>query len=137
MTHQIAKILSANDTGETGCNQSGILIPKDEQFLSFFPRLDPAQRNPRSLLNFVDDGGAFWEFAFIYYNNKFFGGTCNEYRLTRMTKYIRQANLSSGDELILTRSIDGQYTVGAKRQKAAEVRPGPLRLGSQWRVVKI
>lgn len=91
----IAKVLSANDTGETGGHQAGILVPREERLLSFFPRLDPSQYNPRCHLNFVDDAGTFWEFAFIYYNNKFFDGTRNEYRLTRMTKYIRQANLNS------------------------------------------
>src|SRR4051794_13059728 len=93
----IEKGLSANEPGETGGHQAGILVPKEERLLSFFPRLDPRQYNPRCYLKFVDDGGTFWEFAFIYYNNKLFDGTRNEYRLTHMTKYIRQANLVAGD----------------------------------------
>ena len=98
---RIVKVLSANDTGETGGHQAGILVPKDPMLLSFFPKLDAGIYNPRVHLRFVDDGGTFWEFAFIYYNNALFDGTRNEYRLTRMTKYIRQAGLAVGDEVIL------------------------------------
>ena len=36
----ISKILSANDTGETGGHQAGILVPKQEEILSFFPPLE-------------------------------------------------------------------------------------------------
>ena len=35
----ITKVLSANDTGETGGHQAGILVPKEERLLSFFPAL--------------------------------------------------------------------------------------------------
>lgn len=133
----IAKVLSANDTGETGGHQAGILVPKEERVLSFFPPLDPAQYNPRCHLNFVDDGGTFWELAFIYYNNTFFGGTRNEFRLTRMTKYIRQANLVAGDEIILERNDDNRYRISHKRKKQVERTNGVLKLGSGWRVIEI
>ncbi|TPN68808.1 hypothetical protein FJ980_32960, partial [Mesorhizobium sp. B1-1-5] len=36
----IAKALSANDTGDTGGHQAGILVPKEEGILAFFPELD-------------------------------------------------------------------------------------------------
>ena len=133
----IAKVLSKNDTGETGGHQAGILVPKDSGILSFFPRLDPAQYNPRCHLIFMDNSGSFWEFAFIYYNNALFGGTRNEYRLTRMTNYIRQAGLVVGDEVIL--SHDGmRYKVTHKRKRKTEISAtGVLKLGSGWRVVQI
>ena len=135
---KIAKILSANDTGETGGHQAGILVPREERLLSFFPRLDARQYNPRCHLNFLDDGGTFWEFAFIYYNNSMFEGTRNEYRLTRMTKYIRQANLAAGDEVILTRDEDDRYRISHKRKQQTEsTKTGVLRLGTGWRVVEI
>ena len=86
---------------------------------------------------FVDDGGTFWEFAFIYYNNRFFDGTRNEYRLTRMTKYIRQAALAVGDEVILLRDGD-RYCVSHKRKQQVERAQGSvLKLGTGWRVVQI
>lgn len=137
MERQIAKLLSANDTGETGGHQAGILIPRDEQLLSFFPALDPRTLNPRCHIRFLDEGGTFWEFAFIYYNNKFFGGTRNEYRLTRMTKFIRQAGLVQGDDLLLTKDA-GRYHVSFRRKKDAPVlKNGVLKLGTGWRVIKI
>ena len=136
MADQIAKVLSANDTGDTGGHQAGILVPREPEFLSFFPTLDATQYNPRVHLKFVDDGGTFWEFAFIYYNNKFFDGTRNEYRLTRMTKYIRQAGLAVGDEVILTRDGD-RYRVSHKRRQQVERAGGILKLGTGWRVVQL
>lgn len=137
MERQIAKLLSANDTGETGGHQAGILIPRDEKVLSFFPDLDPSVLNPRCHLRFLDDAGTFWEFAFIYYNNQFFGGTRNEYRLTRMTKFIRQAGLVQGDELALSRR-GGRYSVSYRRKKdAPSLTNGVLMLGTGWRVIRI
>lgn len=134
----IAKVLSANDTGETGGHQAGILVPKEERLLSFFPRLDSGQYNPRCHLKFVDDGGTFWEFAFIYYNNSLFDGTRNEYRLTRMTKYIRQANLVAGDEIILLRDDDDRYRISHKRKYQTErAKSGALKLGTGWRIIEI
>lgn len=137
MERQIAKLLSANDTGETGGHQAGILIPREGKLLAFFPHLDPTSLNPRCHIPFLDDDGTFWEFAFIYYNNSFFGGTRNEYRLTRMTKFIRQAGLVQGDEVLLTQ-MDGRYRVSCRRKRDLSVSKGEvLRLGTNWRVIKI
>ena len=134
---QIAKTLSANDTGETGGHQAGILVPKERDVLSFFPKLDASQYNPRCHLMFVDDGGTFWEFAFIYYNSRFFAGTRNEYRLTRMTKYIRQAGLSVGDEVILSQKGDRYQVSHKKKQQVDRAQGGVLKLGTGWRVVQL
>jgi len=136
MECRIAKILSANDTGETGAHQAGILVPKEPELLSFFPALDTGQYNPRVHLHFLDDGGTFWEFAFIYYNNALFNGTRNEYRLTRMTKYIRQTRLVAGDELILSRDGD-RYLVSHNRKQKRGHSGNVLKLGTGWRIVPI
>lgn len=136
----ISKILSANDTGETGGHQAGLLIPKEERILSFFPTLDKTKLNPRSHLQFQDMDGRFWEFAFIYYNNKFFNGTRNEYRLTRMTRYIRQAGLRAGDEVFMRfRAAEG-YSISYQRKSAKTTiekkKTGTvLRLGSGWKII--
>ena len=138
----ITKILSTNDSGASGGHQAGILIPRKQRILSFFPSLDASRLNPRVLLRFKDSSGYFWEFAFIYYNNRFFGGTRNEYRLTRMTKYIREAGLVAGDEVLMHRNTNGQYSISyrraieptASRDEAGRV---VLTLGSGWRVVAI
>lgn len=136
MESRIAKCLSANDAGETGGHQAGILIPREERLLSFFPKLDPSSRNPRCHLRFLDDSGTFWVFAFIYYNNRFFGGTRNEYRLTRMTTFIRQAGLVEGDEITLSR--DGsRYFITYRRMAKPPMQRGTLRLGTGWRVINI
>lgn len=134
---QISKVLSANDTGDTGGHQAGILVPREPDILAFFPKLNSNTYNPRCLLHFMDESGRFWDFAFIYYNNRLFGGTRNEYRLTRMTKYIREANLVPGDEVILSMDERNRYLVAYKRKNQLErTAAGALKLGSGWRIVQ-
>jgi Restriction endonuclease EcoRII, N-terminal len=133
----ISKILSANDLGATGGHQAGILIPKDPPILGFFPTLDARDYNPRCHLVFQDDGAGKWEFAFIYYNNALFSGTRNEYRLTRMTRYMRDAGLEIGDEVILKHDEAGKYHVGYRRKNQPTLTAsGVLKLGSGWRVIQ-
>ena len=134
----ITKVLSANDAGETGGHQAGILVPKEEILLSFFPSLNKEDYNPRSHIVFTDNSGMEWEFAYIYYNNQLFGGTRNEYRLTRMTRFIREAELVTGDEVILTRSVDDEYGVEFRRKsEVMRDERGVLKLGSGWKVIDI
>jgi hypothetical protein len=137
---RITKVLSANDTGDTGGHQAGILVPKDPRILPFFPALDGKERNPRCHLVFEDDAGDRWELAFIYYNNRRFGGTRNEYRLTHMTRYIRQKGLQAGDEIILEHTGDGRWRISARRAALAappESERFVLKLGSGWRIAYI
>ena len=135
--HAISKILSANDTGDTGAHQAGILVPKNREILGFFPPLDNSEKNPRYHLPFYDDSDTKWEFAFIYYNNRFFGGTRNEFRLTRMTPFIRMNNLQQGDELIFESDGDGKRYIRYRRIRTGMGTDGVLRLGSQWKVIEI
>jgi hypothetical protein len=131
----ISKALTRNDTGETGGHQAGILIPKDAAILSFFPSLDQAVKNPRHLLRFADPSENVWHFAFIHYNNRLFGGTRNEYRLTCMTSFLRSANLKAGDVLTLNR--DGhRYRISYRRTNNASTNER-IKLGTSWRVVQI
>lgn len=135
-TRIITKVLSANDTGETGGHQAGMHVPRERRLLSFFPNLNVNDKNPRVNLRFSDGSGDEWEFAFVYYNNKFFGGTRNEYRLTRMTNFIREAGLATGDEVILSRSEADEYCIGFRRKSEANRdERGVLKLGSGWKVV--
>ena len=135
----IAKELSANDVGETGAHQAGILVPKDPRVLAFFPKLDASRLNPRHFLVFYDDDGRRWEFAFIYYNNSLFGGTRNEYRLTRMTPYIRSTGVKPGDRIILRREPEtGRRLIGYRRASQLQrTASGALKLGSTWREIKL
>jgi len=132
----ISKELSRNDAGETGAHQAGILIPKDPRFLSFFPKLNTNTKNPRFHITFRDNLSTKWIFAFIYYNNIDFGGTRNEYRLTRMTKFIRGHNLHAGDTITLTRDTGGLYSVSYLRRRTVDA-TGTLKLGSSWIIVSI
>ncbi len=131
----ITKELSRNDTGETGGHQAGILIPRSELILAFFPPLDPLIKNPRHSLVFVDTSGEKWNFSYIFYNNRFFGGTRNEYRLTCMTPFLRSANLKAGDKLTLHRE---ESTYGITYERALQYNATTrLKLGSTWRVIPI
>lgn len=131
----ISKVLSSNDTGETGGHQAGILIPKGGEVLEFFPELDREEKNPRTSLYFIDEVNKRWKFNFIYYNNRFFGGTRNEYRLTGMTEYLRQNNLKAGDTVILSRDDNGVLAIRGERQNASATGIPKLVITGTWKVV--
>ena len=134
-TEAIEKVLTANDTGETGSHQAGICVPKASNILDFFPILEVDLKNPRTALGITDDLGLEWTFNFIYYNNKFFGGTRNEYRLTGMTVFFRQYNLTSGDKIILQR--ESMQKIRIKFKRASEMVLGSvLKLSTTWKVIK-
>lgn len=127
MMQRISKKLSDNDVGATGSHQAGILVPKDERILSFFPQLDRTRKNPRAVLVVRErSSGTRWEFTFIYYNGKLFGGTRNEFRLTRMTQYLRAVNARAQDELVFAKDDSGSIVVELVRNG----RHGPVATGS-------
>lgn len=132
----VAKMLTANDTGTTGGHQAGILVPKAPEILSFFPHLNAAEKNPRTMLVVREkESGVRWKFNFIYYNNKHFGGTRDEYRLTCMTRYLRAVAAAEGDELVFTKDPNGSLHVELVRQGSAASSAGSngvLVLGSGW-----
>ena len=132
----ISKLLSANDIGETGGHQAGMLIPKSGDILDFFPELDPAVKNPRITLVFEDEASQHWKFNYIYYNNRFFGGTRNEYRLTGMTSYIQQNNLKAGDTIVLSRKPDGCLAIRIQRQTGSSDGTPRLVVTGTWKVVQ-
>jgi hypothetical protein len=78
----VYKRLSANDTGATGAHQVGPYIPNRVAF-AVDPSLQSGGLNPRRPLR-VDlvSHGQTSEPTLIYYNNRRFGGTRNECRLT-------------------------------------------------------
>lgn len=137
-TRVIQKILSRNDTGENSSHQAGILIPKKDEILSFFPEVDKKIKNPCSRLAFTDSFGERWLFSFIYYNNSFFGGTRNEYRLTGMTRFIKAYNLKAGDKLVMNRNENGFYTIEFSLEEEIHMISGEvLKLGNSWKIIKI
>lgn len=139
MSKIISKKLSANDIGSTGGHQAGILVPKDKEILTFFPSLDFDTKNPRiSIVVREKSDGSRWTFNFIYYNNKFYGGTRNEFRLTCMTQYLRAVNSKVGDDLIFTKDENGSISIECIR--ASFNQPlindqGVLILGGGWKII--
>lgn len=131
----IIKILSANDVGKTKSHQAGILIPKNKSILSFFPTLSKSEKNPRVTITFTDDSGQKWAFNFIYYNNKFFGGTRNEYRLTSMTKFFKVKNLKEGDKLFFSKNNE-KYVISHKRESNTYTKDF-IKLSDSWITVNL
>lgn len=133
-TRIIEKILSANDSGETGGHQAGILVPKNRTILDFFPCLESNKKNPRAILDMIDDTGREWKFIFIYYNNRFFGGTRNEFRLTGMTAFFREFNLKTGDAVIFRRIASRHLIVSYRRAKE---KSNIIKLTGTWKVIEV
>jgi len=136
----VEKVLSANDTGETGTHQAGWLVPKERRILDFFPKLDSAVHNPRAVIDAIDDAGECWTFNYIYYNNRLFGGTRNEYRLTGVTLFVRQNRLLSGDTVILEKTGGRHLAIRIRRMNdplmVMEDGRKVLRLSGNWTVVE-
>lgn len=111
----IEKVLTLNDTGETGSHQCGIAIPSNPLFIDFFPPL-PKGRNPSEIIYFEDPHGVLWPFRYVYYNNKLYGGTRNERRLSRTHKYLNAAKASAGDTLVLSHDPQNGYKASIRSQ---------------------
>jgi hypothetical protein len=112
------KILSLNDTGETGSHMAGILIPKSD--LEFFPALETETENPRTVLSMTDRHGRTWKLNYIYYNSGLFDGTRNEYRLTGLTEFIGTNGLVGGDVLTISPRTDGGYRLDFEKKADTE-----------------
>ena len=108
------KVLTANDTGETGSHQSGIAIPSRSEIVDFFPRLSD-ERNPFAMIDFLDPEGRPWTFRYVYYNNLFFGGTRNERRLCRTRSFLRAMQASAGDIMVLGHDSRHGYRISVRR----------------------
>ena len=134
------KTLSANDVGATGSHQAGILIPRLETMLSFFPTLPVHELNPRAAVDFQDVmSGRTWTFEYIYYNGRLTGSSSrNEYRLTRMTDYLREQHAAAGDKLELSKSVDGvrfiSHHPASAAHSATTVDPDLVVLSGTWRI---
>ena len=78
-----AKRLSANDTHQAGSHQSGTYVPKAWVFDALPALEDMSKCNPRVSLNaFVDSHSDARTVTPIWYNNKLFGKTVDETRVT-------------------------------------------------------
>lgn len=79
-----AKRLSGNDTLANGAHQAGPYIPKKLLFQAFPSLDDENQRNPDCEFDaFIDSQGEHRRVRAIWYNNRLFGGSRDETRVTR------------------------------------------------------
>ena len=124
MIESALKRLSDNDVGMTNSHQAGFLIPKLFVKEGLFEKLSDEELNPRLRLKFRDlaDESDIY-LTYIYYNNKFFDGTRHEYRLTGLTRWIKNHGLRSGDTIQICRIAKYDYTIGIIK---AERRPRTL-----------
>ena len=113
MIESALKRLSDNDVGMTNSHQAGFLIPKLFIKEGLFEKMSDHELNPRLRLKFRDlsDGSDIY-LTYIYYNNKFFEGTRHEYRLTGLTRWIKNHGLKSGDSIQISRLNKYDYTIG-------------------------
>jgi len=131
---EISKILFRNDTGQSGGHQDGFHMPKT--VVNFFPDLDIYKKNPRMEIIFKDTSFNEWVFNFIYYNNKKFGGTRDEYRLTRTARYIKTYSLQAGDTVTLSRK-DNKYFISHDQTHDEKITVKKIVLSHKWKVIKI
>ena len=106
MSESYAKVLTKNDTGETGGHQGGITIPrKNVGLIKFFPELDCNEFNPEAWIYCTDPDGEVWKMRYIHYNGKTFSpkrSTRNEYRITYTTKFFSKWAAKAVDTVVFT-----------------------------------
>jgi len=115
--------LSANDLGVTGSHQAGFLIPKKLIHEGLFPQLPASQLNPRVRVRLTHgSNGDEYFMNFIHYNNKLFGGTRNEFRLTGIATLLRSNGFQVGDEIefVRTGEFDFKFLV-IKGERTASI----------------
>jgi hypothetical protein len=133
----ITKILTENDLGRTGAHQAGIHVPKKILKTGIFAQLPINKKNPRAQISAQDEQGRKWMFTFIYYNNKFFGGTRNEARITGITSFFKNEIATPGDLIIFQRK-NGKLNVKIQHHKqASRSETVTLAFNSSWRAISI
>jgi len=109
------KRLSHNDTHKSGGHQAGPYIPKELLF-RLFPDINcKAMKNPRVEFDlYVDSHADHRRVRAIWYNNKFWGGTRNETRLTGFggseSAFLDSDNAGSIVLFVFCLDQDGQVT---------------------------
>lgn len=108
MKVSIIKKLSRNDLGLTGGHQAGICVPKTVIAKEFFPQLKAEQYNPRVVIPMYFEKDRV-DVNFIFYNNRLHGnGTRCEYRLTGISRFLKNQNMKAGDDLIFSYDTQNQ-----------------------------
>ncbi|WP_171814389.1 EcoRII N-terminal effector-binding domain-containing protein [Arthrobacter dokdonensis] len=140
----VTKVLTANDLGLTGSHQAGIVVPKNEVMLNFFPSLDSNLINPRTTLSAIDfHTRELISLPYIYYNGNLHGtSTRNEYRITGLTAFFRVYGAAPGDEIHFTRTSSPSYVIQIQRpdprgfDENAPEKTSKISLSGKWSTYK-
>ena len=114
-------------------------IPR--KIAQYFPKLDETQKNPRAVIRLIDCNDKPWSFNFIHYNNKLFGGTRYEYRLTKMTKFFREHSLKEKDRIEFSLGSSNRYSILIHRHQKTENTVPTIKRGNRivtiqkWEVI--
>lgn len=142
---KLFKVLSRNDTGETGGHQSGISIPKSVAGSSVFPHLGTETLNPRVTVTFYDERNIAWTFQYIYYNDLHFGKprhqAHDEFRLTCVKDFIIEYNVRSGCQIWFGIDENNVRRIGYIPDSASVEDEAPkgtvvLKLSNKWKSIK-
>ena len=105
-------------TVDIGLKTEGRIPVKEFVKNGLFEELSDEILNPRLRLKLVDlNDGSHLYCSYIYYNNRNFGGTRLEYRLTGLTRWIKNYGLHSGDVIQISRIGALDYSVGILKDK--------------------
>lgn len=84
-----------------------------------FPLLEDKQLNPRLIITLIDlENDYEYVVNYIKYNNRKFGGTRYEYRMTGVLGLIRHNALKPGDSIIFKRMNPETYSVKFERRSS-------------------
>jgi hypothetical protein len=132
---ELIKALTSNDVGSTGGHQSGVVIPKNVARGEFFPLLNAEEINPRIILDaFAPDIGRSLRLNYIYYNGKLHNtSTRNEFRLTGISPFLKEAGAQEGDNLILIKARSFRYLIKIETCTSQILNEKiQIRLNDQW-----
>lgn len=106
---EVWKVLTANDTGETGSHQAAIHIPKHIVRHGFFPELDEESFNPEcQIVARMEPTGWRLPLRYVYYNGRLTGvNGRDEYRLTGTPRIFDIVTARAGD-LLRFRWLDSE-----------------------------
>mgnify|MGYP001479095192 CR=1 FL=1 len=126
MSKTFSKLLTKNDTGETGGHQGGICVPRaNSELIKFLPSLNFGILNPYAWISCVDEKGKSWKMRYIYYNGETFSppkSTRNEYRITCMTNFFSEWGASSGDSVAFSSTGNpGVYKICVEKNSVARM----------------
>lgn len=117
-------------------------MPKgNAELLDFLPRLNPGELNPSAWIECETTDGSVLLLRYVYYNNRKHvrTGTRDEYRITHLTKFLRDAGAKEGDVFEIS-LLDGpgRYRIQVIRASEAEPEaeedePVRIKLTTGWR----